>query len=147
MMKNKNQIGFLIILVAAGFSTLAFVIWPTIYATNKQITSQQDRIVRYFYGWYLAYEGNPLVEHAYRSSEYLSPNMIVFLDEVTQDGIVYDPLLCAQNKPSEIKTSPAQVFEDKASVEVSTSFSNHKFSVELVQVNGNWMIDKVYCAQ
>jgi len=144
-MKNKNQIAFLIILVAAGFSTLAFVIWPTIYATNEQVASQPDQVVQDFYAWYLTYDGNPLVEHAYRSSNRLSPDMIAFLDEFTQDGMHYDPVLCAQDKPSEIVTGLAQVAGGQASVEVTTSFENHAFSVELVQTNGDWLIDKVTC--
>ena len=37
-MINKQQAGFLIIIFAAVFSTLAFVIWPTIYASNKEVT-------------------------------------------------------------------------------------------------------------
>lgn len=144
-MKNKNQIAFLIILVAAAFSTLAFVIWPTLYVTNKQITSQPDQVVRDFYASYLSYEGNPLVDKVYRSSEYLSPDMIAFLDEFTQGGMQYDPVLCAQDKPTDINTSPAQVSGGQASVDVSTSFANHKFTVELVQLDNEWLIDKVVC--
>jgi hypothetical protein len=146
-MKNKNQIAFLIILVAAGFSTLAFVIWPSIYATNEQLASQPEQVVQDFYASYLSYDGNPLVDHVYRSSEYLSPDMIAFLDEFTQDGMNYDPILCAQDKPTEINTSPVEVSGGQASVGVITSFENHAFSVELVQTNDNWLIDKVNCAR
>jgi hypothetical protein len=144
-MKNKNQIAFLIILVAAGFSTLAFVIWPTIYATNQQETSQPDQVVQDFYAWYLSYQGNPLVDHAYRSSQYLSPDMVAFLDDFTQDGMQYDPVLCAQDKPTEINASPAQVSVDRATVDVTTSFAGHKFTVDLVQIENEWLIDKIVC--
>ena len=146
-MKNKNQIAFLIILIVAGFSTLAFIIWPTLYATNEQVTSQPDQVVEDFYASYLSYDGNPLVDHAYRSSKYLSPDMIAFLDEFTQDSMNYDPILCAQDKPSEMVTGLAQVAGGRASVEVTTSFENHAFSVELVQTNGDWLIEKVNCAR
>jgi len=146
-MKNKNQIAFLIILVAGGFSTLAFVIWPTIYSTNAQIASQPDQVVRDFYGWYQSYDGNPLVDHAYRSSNYLSADMIAFLDDFAQDGMNYNPVLCAQDRPSEINVFPAQVSGGKATVEVTTNFDNHAFSVELTQMENNWLIDKVVCTQ
>ncbi|MGD8405269.1 MAG: DUF3828 domain-containing protein [Anaerolineales bacterium] len=146
-MKNKNQFAFLIILVAAGFSTLAFVIWPTVNATNDQATSQPDQVVQDFYTSYLSYDGNPLVDHVYRSSEFLSPDMIIFLDDFIHNGMDYDPLLCAQDKPTEINTSLAQVSGDQASVEISTNFENHAFSIELVQTNGDWLIDKVICTR
>lgn len=144
-MKNKNQVAFLIILIAAGFSTLAFVIWPSVYATNKQGVSQPDKVVQDFYAWYLSYDGNPLVDHAYRSSNYLSTDMIAFLDEFTQDGMNYDPILCAQDRPSEINVSPVQVSGGRGTVEVTTNFDNHAFSVELIQMENNWLIDKVVC--
>jgi len=144
-MKNKNQVAFLIILIAAGFSTLAFVIWPSMCATNEQVVSQPDKVVRDFYDWYLSYDGNPLVDHAYRSSNYLSTDMITFLDDFIQDGMAYDPILCAQDRPSEINVSPVHVSGGRGTVEVSTNFDNHAFSVELIQIENNWLIDKVVC--
>lgn len=145
-MQNKNQFGFLIIVVAAVFSTLAFVIWPTIFATNKQVDSQEQQVVREFYNWYISYDGNPLVEHAYRSSRYLSPEIIAFLDNFTRDEMGYDPLLCAQDIPTEIKISPEKVSGARATVDVATNFEGHAFSVELVHIDGDWLIDKVNCA-
>jgi hypothetical protein len=145
-MKNKNQFGFLIILFAAGFGTLAFVIWPTLYATNERTSTQTQQVVQDFYSWYLSYDGNPLVEHAYRSSRYLRPEMVAFLDDFTQDGMSYDPLLCAQDKPAGINVTSTRVAGGWASVEVTTSFENHGFSVELIQTDGDWLIDKVNCA-
>lgn len=145
-MKNKTQIGFLIILAAAIFGALAFVIWPALNLDDRQVSSQPDQVVQDFYGWYLSYEGNPLVDGAYRASEHLSPDFISFLDDFTgQEGMAYDPVLCAQDVPSDISTSPAEVQEGEASVKVSTSFANHSFTVELVQTNGDWLINKVIC--
>ncbi len=72
-MQNKNLIGFAIILAAAIFGTLAFVIWPAVFMTDEQATSQAEQTVQSFYDWYLSYDGNPLVDHAYRSSRYLRP--------------------------------------------------------------------------
>ena len=144
-MKNKNQFGFLIILFAAAFGTLAFVIWPTISMANKQANTQTQQVVRDFYSWYLSYDGNPLADHAYRSSRYLSPDMVAFLDGFTQDGMTYDPVLCAQDKPTDINVSPPQLSGSRATVEVSTNFEGHEFTVELMQANGDWLIDQVNC--
>lgn len=144
-MKNKTQIGFLIILAAAVFSAFAFVIWPALAMNDRQITSQPEQVVQDFYTWYLNYPGNPLVDRAYRSSKQLSSEFIQFLDDFTQGGMQYDPVLCAQDVPNRISTALAQISGDKATVLVTTSFTNHSFSAELVQVNGDWLINKVLC--
>jgi hypothetical protein len=145
-MKNKNLAGFVIIMAAAIFGTLAFVLWPTIFMTNEQATSQTEQVVQDFYDWYLSYDGNPLVDHAYRNSQYLRPEMVAFLDGFSQDGMGYDPVLCAQDKPASISATASQVTGGWASVEVTTSFEGHGFSVELIQTDGDWLIDKVNCA-
>lgn len=145
-MQNKNVIGFVIILAAAIFATLAFVLWPTIFMTNEQVTTQTEQVVRDFYDWYLSYDGNPLVDHAYRSSRHLRPEMVAFLDDFSQDGMAYDPVLCAQDKPASITPTASRVAGGWARVEVTTSFEGHGFSVELIQTDGDWLIDKVNCA-
>jgi hypothetical protein len=145
-MQNKTLAGFVIILAAAIFGALAFVIWPTVFMTNEQATSQTEQVVQDFYDWYLSYDGNPLVDHAYRTGRYLSPEMVAFLDDFTQNEMGYDPVLCAQDKPASISPTAARVAGGWASVEVSTSFEGHRFSVELIQTDGDWLIDKVNCA-
>ena len=145
-MQNKKLVGFAIILAAAIVATLAFVLWPTIFMTNKQATGQAEQVVQSFYDWYLSYDGNPLVDHAYRSSRYLRPEMVAFLDDFTQGEMGYDPVLCAQDKPASITPAVSRVAGGWASVDVTTSFEGHAFSVELIQTDGDWRIDKVNCA-
>ncbi|HSL45344.1 MAG TPA: hypothetical protein VK897_18055 [Anaerolineales bacterium] len=150
-MNRKYQIAFLMILVGAAFSTLAFVIWPTIrYRSHKTVEtvtlSSPDQVVQNFYDWYISYEGHPLVDQAYRSSEYLSPEFISYLDDFTGSGEWnYDPILCAQEIPTEVTALPVQISEQKALVEVTTSFMDHSLTVELTRVDGDWRIDKVIC--
>ncbi|MBT3392092.1 MAG: DUF3828 domain-containing protein [Chloroflexi bacterium] len=144
-MKNKNQLGFLIILAAAIFSALAFVIFPAMKINDRQSINQPDQVVQDFYTWYLAYDGNPLVDKAYQSSSFLSTDFITFLDDFTQAEMRYDPILCAQDKPTEINTSQAQVSGAQASVEVSTSLAGHQFTVELVQIDNAWLMNRVIC--
>lgn len=144
-MQNKNLIGFVIILASAIFYTLAFVIWPTVFMTNEQVTTQTEQVVQNFYDWYLSYDGNPLADHAYRSSRYLRPEMIAFLDDFTQSEMGYDPILCAQDKPASLSPSASRVAGGWAKVEVTTGFEGQGFSVELIQTDGDWRIDKVNC--
>ena len=144
-MNNKTQYGLLIILVVITFALLASVFWPALKMSNQQANTEVQQVVQDFYHGYLAYEGNPLVDHAYRPNQYLSPAMIAFLDDFTQDDIHYDPVLCAQDKPVEIKVAPPTISGGQASVMVNTSFEGHAFTVELVNVDGNWLIDNVTC--
>jgi hypothetical protein len=145
-MKNKNQIAFLIILFAAVFSTLAFVILPTIlYGANKQVeTPAPDQTVRDFYDWYLSYEGNPLAEKAYRVNAMLSEDFIRQLDEQTTGELIADPLLCAQDVPESVTVSSAEISGPSARVEVQTSAGN-RFGVGLVLDENIWKIVEVSC--
>ncbi len=142
-MNNKNQFGFLIILVAAVFAMLAFVLLPAINTGNEQAKARQA--AQDFYNWYMSYEGNPLVDSAYQTSPYLSPEMVAFLDDFTRNGVAYDPVLCAQDKPGKIEIAQPQISASRASTTVSTDFEGHGFTVDLVKVDGNWLIDKVTC--
>lgn len=144
-MNNKTQYGLLIILVVITFALLASVFGPALKMSNQQANTEVQQVVQDFYHGYLAYEGNPLVDHAYRPNQYLSPAMIAFLDDFTQDDIHYDPVLCAQDKPVEIKVAPPTISGGQASVMVNTSFEGHAFTVNLVNVDGNWLIDNVTC--
>lgn len=148
-MKNKIIRTILIILGAAVFFTLALVIWSNMmYRRSVKIEtaarSAPAEVVQNFYTWYISHPGNPLVDQAYQSSEYLSPEFITYLNDFTQSGEwSYDPILCAQNIPAEVTAFPAQISVDKALVQVTTSFVDHKLAVELTKTDGNWKINKV----
>ena len=147
-MQNKNLVGILVSFVTVIMGMLAFVVAIyALFSTNTRVTTWPDKNVQDFFIWYLSYEENPLRNQAYHSNKHLSPELIAFLDGFTQDDMRYDPLLCAQEKTTEIHAFPAQVSENVAIVEVATSISDHRLSVELVQRNGDWLINKVICAQ
>lgn len=145
-MKNKNQIAFLIILLAVIYYTLGFVILPPIlHGTNRRVeTPAPDHIVRDFYDWYLSYEGNPLTDQAYRSNASLSEDFILRLDEQTAGELIADPLLCAQDVPENVTVSSPEVSEEAASVDVQTSLGN-RFTVRLVLDQAAWKITEVVC--
>jgi len=105
-----------------------------------------------FYGWYLWYAqnaGNPLVDGAYRSSEYLTEAFMQQVDELIAsfDKGGYDPFLCAQDVPESFTLGEVVGSEDQASVVVQTSFESHAFTVELSEVDGWWAISDVVCAE
>ncbi len=151
-MNRKNQIGFLIILFAAALATLAFVIGPAIYAGNQQAATPApaapEQVVRDFYAWYIGYAAtaNPLVDKAYRSSDALTQDFIARLDAFTAQPMMFDPILCAQDVPSGITTTAADVTGATATVRVETSFAGHAFAVRLAQEGGAWKIADVICS-
>ncbi len=149
-MKNKNQVAFLIILVAVAAATLLFVILPPIlYGTAQEIKPPApEQVVQLFYDWYVSYQGNPLADKAYQDNVLLSPAFIAHLDDFTRSGEWrVDPVLCAQDVPNEVTAHPAQVFGERASVEVTTNFTGHRLTVELVKAGDAWSIDKVVCSR
>ena len=91
---------------------------------------------------------NPLVEGAYRTSPHLSAAFIQELDALLAgpEPLAADPLLCAQDVPTSIRIPQAAITPEQASVTVETSFPNHAFTVQVVQVDGVWQINDVICA-
>jgi hypothetical protein len=58
-----------------------------------------EEIVMSFYDGYIAYPGNPLVDEAYRSSEYLTEEFVQKVDGIIAsfDHGGYDPFLCSNS--------------------------------------------------
>jgi LysM repeat protein len=107
------------------------------------------QVVESFYSWYLEYARthNPLVTRAYRTDVRLTRAFIDRVDRLVAGGIMADPFLCAQDVPERITTGNVQVSGNQATVTVNTSFTGHSFVVNLVQVDGRWLIDGVMCGQ
>jgi len=108
--------------------------------------------VQAFYDWYLAYIGtgeqfrNPLAEQAYRAASYLAPGMVQKVDRMLEDGLPYDPFLCAQDIPAEF--TPLASFYNGARpvVVMSSSFTGHYLVADLSRLNFNqWAINNITC--
>lgn len=116
-----------------------------------------EAVVQSFYDWYVeaaAFDpeagsrGAPLQEGLYRDRPELSEAFVAELDATLADpaGLVADPLLCAQDVPETVTPGEASLEGETASVPVTTSFSGHSFTVELVKADTGWRIDGVACA-
>jgi hypothetical protein len=110
--------------------------------------------VEAFYTWYLGYINaeieprNPLADRAYRAAPYLDPTLIGRVDRMfDEEGFIgYDPFLCAQDIPSEVKVAAAYEHGARPMALVESSFPGHYFTVDLVRVNFNrWVIRKITC--
>jgi hypothetical protein len=111
-----------------------------------------EQVVETYYDWYLDYArgtGNPLVDGAYRDSAYLTAGLVQKVDSLLDSfaGGGYDPFLCAQDIPESLTAEPVAGTATEASVLVRTSFEGHEFTVELVLVDGRWLIDDVFCGE
>jgi hypothetical protein len=156
-MKNKKLITWVLIIAVAILASVA-IIFPSALAfvgakayqgkveAESGILGEPEEIVEAFYNEYLAYDGNPLVDKTYQFSIMLSDDFIAYLDDFTADGMLYDPILCAQDRPERILTGTAIISGDLATVPATSSFEGHHFDVKLRQVDGTWKIDMVECS-
>ena len=141
-------IGLAIVVAAAGLA----------YAGAAAATGRGEpapaQVVTDFYNWYLGYirgaeeMRNPLVDGAYRSSEYLADSFIAKVDEAVAsfDRGGYDPFLMAQDIPQSVTVGEASVDGDEAWVRVETSFEGHVLTVTLKRLDGRWQITGIALA-
>ncbi|MFP3853425.1 MAG: hypothetical protein ACLFWD_03920 [Anaerolineales bacterium] len=114
-------------------------------------------VVESFYGWYLDNLGYDPATGEFRKpegSEYplrpeVSEELIARRAEIIASfegmpGGGYDPLLCAQDIPAEIKAELAEASGEGALVAVETSFANHRFGVRLEKFE-RWEMVEVLC--
>ena len=155
-MANKKFFVWVVIIPAAILVSFV-IIFPTVlaYSSNKayhektltdsEIMMEPEDIVQAFYNGYITYEGNPLVEKTYQNNIMLTDDFITYLDEFAKEGIIYDPILCAQDRPETIITGKSEISEDLATVPVVSNFAGHKLEVQLSKIDGLWKIDMVVC--
>lgn len=139
---NKNTIFIVVLILGVAILTSAAIIFKP---SQLFSSAGPEEVVENFYQAYLDYEGNPLVDKFYQGNGNLSPEFIAFLDEFTRDGMMYDPVLCAQDKPGSFTVQNVEKDEDQASVQVTTEFEGHEFIVELISDGDDWLIDQVQC--
>jgi hypothetical protein len=152
-MKGKVILGVGLAVVALSVLAVLAVSGPAfLYNAQAQVTDEvlPEQVVTGFYDWYLGAIDlqagrNPLVDRAYRSSQFLSEDFVArvddLLDSFERGG--YDPFLLAQDVPTEVEVGEAVVSGDIAQVLVETSFEGHAILVTLRRVNGVWKIDDV----
>jgi len=138
-------------LVMAALAVVTGVmIWGFIPARATD-TMAPDDVVTEFYGGYLDYIGegemrrNPLVDRAYRSSEFLSEDFIAEIDELlASKQLFFDPILLAQDVPVKVEAGEATVSGGEASVVVAMFWGGNPTPSErivtLEMVDGEWKI-------
>jgi hypothetical protein len=112
-----------------------------------------EQVVADFYRWYLG-QGNLLSSRAYRSNEHLSEAFIRRVDETIASFHrgAYDPFLCAQDIPRDMRLDPALVEEGQARVgvhglwNVGTQYETaNDVVIHLQRTRGRWQIVDIAC--
>jgi spore germination protein GerM len=118
---------------------------------NEQIVGDPAQVVTDFYSWYLAYDGNPLTDEAYKDRPELCDDYEQQIEETLAsfDNGGFDPFLCAQDVPEEFAVGNAQIDGVKASVDLEQSFITGKrlIPIELEKREEDWVITNVDCAE
>lgn len=117
--------------------------------------SAAKKVVDDYYTWYLGYIGdrnseefrNPLVDQAYHNSDLLTTGFIEEVDSqlAGMKGGGFDPFLCAQDIPTEIRVKDFESKNGEIHVQMETNFADHAFTVILVQKDDDFLIDEINC--
>jgi hypothetical protein len=116
---------------------------------SASASAPPQQVVEEFYRWHMSYPGNPLVDRAYRDSDYLADSFVQEVDELLDsfDKGGYDPFLLAQDIPVKITVDDAVIEDDVATVLTHQEFGGNPdlrpIEVELAFVGGEWKITGV----
>jgi len=128
--------------------------WLIVPDRVEESAATPEEAVAAFYTWYLSYieaeaePRNPLVDQAYRAAPYLAPTLIAKIDRLIEEseGLHFDPFLCAQDIPTEVRTVASYDNGSRPVVMVETSFSGHYITLDLFRPNFNqWAISFITC--
>lgn len=151
-MKEKQTTLF-VLSIAIGLTVVLGRCSP-VPASSEAMSATPETVVESFYNWYAGYPGNSLVDGAYRSSEYLTEELIQKVDGIIAsfDKGGYDPFLCAQDIPGKFAIEKAVMSGEEASVIVHEIWNagtqyelNRDVIVVLRVVNGQWKIADIIC--
>lgn len=122
----------------------------TCHVPEEAASRTPEQVVQTFYNWYIHYPGNPLADKAfYGFGMYLTQDLIEETVEIVAGFEMggYDPILLAQDLPTDITVQEAEVRGDDATVRVDTSWDGHALTLRLVRDGSLWKIDGIERAQ
>jgi hypothetical protein len=113
--------------------------------TGEPVPLTAEQTVTAFYDLYLeaSQRRNLLGDGGYRHLPFLAPEFVAKVEGL--EPFMYDPFLCAQDIPVEVMVGKAEIVNGVARVEVTTSFAEHGFVVELTEGEMGWQIVDVIC--
>lgn len=145
--------------IVVAVSILLVGLMPALAQTNEDPHHEITGTVSGFYNWYLDYtthdetgsSNNPLVDRAYREASYLSAELVEKMDTLlSEEPIMYDPFLCAQDVPESFEIDVVGIAPEQATVLLRTYFQfnphSHNITLTLRPEDADWNIDAIICA-
>jgi hypothetical protein len=158
-MENKNKL-FAIFFIGLVLGLLVLsayelkILGPNLF--NKTVTTTPEQTVAAFYNQYLQTinQGtNPLNEKSYQENKYLTDQYkektTTTLEDMQTKQSGYDPILCAQDIPTEVSAANKEVEENKATVIATLSFgqTTKNNPVHLIKKDNLWLINDIDCTK
>jgi hypothetical protein len=143
---NKNNFNFLIVV----FLLILFAIGGFYFLNNLSVQklSAEDTVKAFYQEW-VSYKGNPIVDRIYQNSDYITKEYSQKLDQIIDSFTVagFDPVLCAQDIPSDIYLGKVAKKGDTAVIALEEKFSGGYKIVEYVleQEDNKWQIMDIVC--
>lgn len=145
-MNAKNIISiFLTVLIAST------VIVGGAYAVKHKWYDQKDPglVVLNFYEQWVEYEGNPVSDRIYQDHPAISSEFSEELDRLLDsfEGGAFDPVLCAQEKPSSVKIKDIKEIGDRAQLTLTADFFGVEkdLNINLEKTDRTWWITDITC--
>lgn len=148
-MEKKNFISVLLTVAVASAAIIGGA-----YALNymrETESSTPEQAAKQFFADWIGYEGNPLSDRHYAASGLASQEFVDKVDAIVAgfDKGGFDPILCAQDFPEEIKFTNLALEGDKASVAIEKIYSGNSrmAEVHLVRQASKWLVDDIICEE
>jgi len=129
----------LVIFLAGAFAINFFV---------KEELSAEDTTKEFLTTW-ISYEGNPLIDRIYRNNPHVSSEFSQKLDMMIDsfETTAYDPVLCSQSVPSDIKIANTSIKENSAVITVDELFFGNSKMTEIIlhKTGDTWLINDIVC--
>lgn len=110
--------------------------------------SAEETVLAFYSDW-TEYEGNPIADRIYRESAYADAGFVAKTDALIDsfDKGGFDPVLCAQDFPSELKIANAAIKGGQAVVAIEEVFSGNSRMIEarLSKPGKHWLITDIIC--
>lgn len=111
------------------------------------LSDSPEKTVGIFYDWYLAQETSPLGDQSFRESNLLTTDFKSRVGVMVEEGINFDPFLCAQDKPQSLSITEIEETEDMVIVPISFNYYGNEKSanIKVIRTDNHWLLDDVIC--
>lgn len=117
--------------------------------TLEPPSSSAEETTQLFYTYYFSSAQNPLANGAYKNNPYLSDDFKSVIGSLYNNGNA--PVFCSQNKAENIIIGKEQTvyynngYLTQETISQAPPSSKDLYRVELIQVNGKWLIFDINC--